>query len=324
MSEKLSSVLDQVNLVVVKTRMVNPIRDTGEGKKNGSRIEKVLQSCFDAQALRPLTRKKQEATRICRAYGTKVEALDAWAVPLGRTAVLLEMLVDIAQEWDQLVNVLAGEMGARVRQWAQANPGESSAIMELAPSEDEVRSVSRFIFTSFRLRAEDVDDNGCLQSELSGLAGQTLHEFAVALRDSSLDKGTGAQYTQGVKDVLGRIAVKARSLEFLDPRIAEVATVLESAISVLPAAGTIAAAHAVLIKSIIDQMLQPRRLMTHGFAMLDATTVPNMQPQQVLIAHGAKPKLPTSLPVPAIDFDVPATIAMPVAMPALPSQVFTW
>ncbi len=308
MNPSFSNVLDRVNLVVFQTRIVTPIRDTGEGKKDGSRIEKVLQSCFDPTALRPLTRKKQEATRICRNYGTKVETLNAWAVPVERTQELIDQLAKIASEWTDLADELARSMNARVDAWAAQNPSESTAIRELAPSGKEVRETTRFIYTSFRLRAEDVDDNGCLESDLGGLAGQTLHEFAVALRDASLDKSSGYQYTQGIKDVLGRLATKAASLAFLDPRIDEVASVLDTTIGMLPSSGLICNAHAVLVKSVVDQMLDPRKLMRNGFAKIEQPATKSQQSAQQR---------------PVVKAPVPGA-SNPLLPGAISSQAFAW
>jgi hypothetical protein len=316
-NSSLSNVLDQVGLVVFQTRIVTPIRDTGEGKKCGSRIEKVLQSCFDPTALRPLTRMKQEATRICRNFGTKIETLNAWAVPVGRMQELLDQLAKIASEWSEFAEDLSRNMRSRVDTWAAQNPSERAAILGLAPTGQEVQETTKFIYTSFRLRPEDVDDNGCLEADLKGLAGQTLCEMAVALRDSSMDKASGSQYRQGVKDVLGRLAVKAQSLAFLDPRIEEVASVLSSTISILPARGVISDAHAVLVKSVVDQMLDPRKLMRNGFARIEqVVSKENTQP-------GRKRK---SVPVNQADEKTKLT---PSVFPerqssAMLSQAFSW
>jgi len=262
----IARVLDEVNLVVFQTRIVTPIRDTGEGEVKGSRIEKVLQACFDPKLLRPLNAKKQEANRICRNYGTKVETLNAWAVPRGQTQDLLDDLAKIAAGWSTLAEDLAASIGSAVNLWASDNPSESEAIRKLAPSADEVREATRFIYTSFRIDAKNVDDTGCLEADLSGLAGQTMREFALALRDSSLDKNSGEKYTQGVREVLARLAKKAASMAFLDPRIEEVAEVLASTLALLPLTGPITNAHAVLVKSVVDQMLDHRRLYRNGFA----------------------------------------------------------
>ena len=281
----LDNVLDRVTLVVFQTRIVSPIRDTGEGTQpgdKGSRIEKVLQKCFDPKALRPLTSKKQEATRICRNFGTKVETLNAWAVPVGRVQDCLNQLSKIEVSWKVLADDLADNIQSSVESWAKANPDEASSIRALAPTRQDVLASTRFIKTSYRLRGEDVEDEGCLEAELTGMAGQTMHELAQALRDASLDKASGGQYTQSVKEVFKRIQTKAESLAFLDPRLAEVSDVLKSTVDSLPASGLITAASAVLIKSVVDQMLNPVKLMRDGFKMMAQSAPVSVDPQAVI------------------------------------------
>lgn len=259
------NILDQVRLVVYQTRMVSSIRDTGEGQRDGSRYKKVLQSCFDVAALRDLTRKKQEAYRLCRNFGTHVTSLNAWAVPVQRTAELMAKLAVIEAEWKVLAETMATTISAKVRQHASAFPEDASAILALAPTPDDVRSTTRFIYTSFRVRGEDIEDHGSLGEDLTCLAGQTLHEFSMVLKDASVNKGSAQHYTQGIKEVLGKIQRKASSLAFLDPILKEISDVLTDTLAVLPLSGNITSAHAVMVRSIIDQLLAPGPLMKNGF-----------------------------------------------------------
>ena len=312
-ASSLENVLDRVKLVVFQTRIVTPVRDTGEGVKTGSRIEKVLQSCFDPAALKPLTRKKQEATRICRSFGTKVETLNAWAVPIERTEDLINQLSKIAEDWNLFAQDLADNMEGSVEAWIQANPSEAAAIRALAPSRDDVLKSTRFIHTSFRIRGEDVEDSGCLETELDGLAGQTLYELATALRDSSLDKSSGGQYTQSVKDVLKRLEVKASSLAFLNPRVAEVAGVLKSTIAMLPDNGMITDGPAVLVKSVVDQMLNPGKLLKYGFSKI-STKEAAPQPASKPVAKPATKPAAVSAAQPA-DLPVAQEVAQLAVQP---------
>lgn len=330
----LETVLDRVKLVVFQTRIVSPIRDTGEGTQpgdTGSRIEKVLQKCFDPNALKPLTRKKQEATRICRNFGTKVETLNAWAVPVERTQDLLNQLGKIEADWEVLAKDLADNIQSSIDKWAKANPSEAETIRKLAPTCQDVIASTRFIKTSYRLRGEDVDDDGCLEGELTGMAGQTMRELAQSLRDASLDKASGGQYTQSVKDVLKRVQVKAESLAFLDPRLEEVSTVLQSTLDTLPASGLITSASAILIKSVVDQMLNPGLLMKNGFNKIgqsEATTAAPAQAKPVKVPAEKKGKPVQAKPVQETPV-LPEPVSAPVQHAAnlgsaLPSAALSW
>ena len=157
-----------------------------------------------------------------------------------------------------------------VNDWAQKNPSERAAILELAPSRQDVIDSTRFFFTSFRLRPADIEDNGCLEQDLTGLAGQALYEFSAALRDASVHKIVGTDFSKGVFEVLSRLARKAEFLAFLGPSVAEVASVLTSTVAMLPADGKLNPAHAIMVRSIIDQMLEPKKLAVNGFLSLRA------------------------------------------------------
>lgn len=293
MNKNSQAILEKVSLVVVATRTVSPLRDTHEGGQVGSRISKVLQSCFDPTALRPFGRMKQESRRLCSSFGTRIESLGAFAVPLESTDRLLEELGRIDIEWQERRNELADAIEFQVKDWAMKNPAECDAILALAPSRDDVIESTRFFFTSFRLHASDVEDNGGLEQDLTGLAGQALYEFSVALRDASVHKIVGTDFTKGVFEVLSRLARKAESLAFLGPSIAEVASVLTSTVAMLPADGTLNAAHAIMVRSIIDQMLEPRKLAASGFlslrANMNAAAVNAVAPTQAPIREAVEP-----------------------------------
>lgn len=320
----LSRVLDKVSLVVYQTRIVTPIRDTGEGKKVGSRIEKVLQACFDPAALRPHAAKKQEANRLCRLYGTRVETLNAWAVPTDRTQELMAQLAEIDKEWKQLTNNLASNMKSTVDKWAQANPTDAAVIKELAPTADEVRAATRFIFTSFRLQPDQVSDPGCLELELMGLAGQALHEFTLIIRDASLHHDDRTFFSQAGKDALVKIATKAESLAFLDPILGEVARVLNSTLAIMPQSGQIVDAHAILLKSVIDQLMSPHTLMRVGFKKLAMPQA--LSPVNAVQLPGVATRKKTGIskqPKAGANAVVPEQSETSVSS-APPSQAYTW
>ena len=320
----ISQVLDRVTLVIFQTRIVSPIRDTGEGERDGSRIKKVLQSCFDPIVLRPLARKKQEASRLCRSFGTSVASLGAWAVPIERTKLLTERLAKISDEWAELAEELAINIATKVEAYAQENPAEAAAIRSLAPSASDVRSSTRFIYTSYRLRAEDVDDDsGCLESDMIGLAGQTLREFAVALCDASLNKGTGLQYTQSVKEVLRRVETKARSLAFLNPVLDEVSKVLTETISALPVSGAITNASAILVKTIVDQLLDPAKLLKNGFAKFEQSDIEQEQVDPVVNQPAEVTDVVVMTPkVPPADQSIVQSVPNAAPAAAIPQMAF--
>ena len=292
----LREVLDHVALVVCQTRIVSPLRDTGEGKEEGARVSKVLQRCFDPKALRPVLRLKAEASRHCRTYGSRVETLNAWAVPLDRVEELMDYLEKVADQWNAIVTDLSFRMSDVIDDWVSKNPQDETLIRALAPTAEDVRSSTRFIYSSYRLRGDDVTDPGCLEMELTDLSAQALHEFAVTIRESGVQKNGGAAYAGAIRELLRKIAEKAQSLAFLSPVLTEVSSAIDGVLNHLPPTGAITGIHALSIKGLIDQLLMPMNLLKNGFPKVEdvASKVEEVPPRSAPVLVSSPEEVDTS------------------------------
>lgn len=101
---------------------------------------------------------------------------------------------------------------------------------------------------------EDVDDNGCFESDFGGFVGQILYEFVVVFWDVLFDKVFGDQYIQGVKEVFGCLVIKVELFVFFDLWIVEVVFVFDSMIGMFFFSGFICNVYVVLVKLVVDQM----------------------------------------------------------------------
>jgi hypothetical protein len=282
----IDKVLDRCALVVVTTRMPSPMRDTDEGSKSGSRVVKVLQSCFNPEALRPLNKLKTHATRACRAVGTRLDTLQAWTVVTENLDGLMKELERIHQDWQIETKLLAKSIGTRVEEWAAMNPSESVAIKSLAPTSREILASSKFLRTSFRLRSEDIIDQEAVEEEMTSLVGKVLYEMSLILRDASLHKSKGAFFTPDVFDVLARVREKCKAMAFLDPLLQRISATLEDFHHRLAGQGRITDLDALALHALIQQLLDTRGLLRSGLvvpqiasATSAATTAPAATPQ---------------------------------------------
>ena len=260
----IDKVLDRCALVVVTTRMPSPMRDTEEGSKTGSRITKVLQSCFNPEALRPLSKLKTHANRACRAVGTRLDTLQAWTVVNERLDGLMRELERIHGEWQIETQLLAKSIKDRVADWASLNPGEAAAIRSLAPDSADILSSSKFLRTSFRLRSEDIIDQVAVEEEMTSLVGKVLYEMSLILRDASLHKGTGKFFTAEVFDVLARVREKCKAMAFLDPILQRISDTLEEFHRRMAGQGRITDLDALALHALIQQLLDTRSLLRNG------------------------------------------------------------
>ena len=267
-----TEVLDKCSLVFFRVQMISPERDLGLTKKEGDVYRKVeLVSTFDRGMLAPFQRQKQRGNRLCVIYGTRVETLSAWMVNNDRLDTLIAELKAICDEVAKDAIELADKMPSHVKSFAAKHPKFTDAILDLAPSSQEIVDSVKCVYGAYRLRAEDiVDDSGCVAQDMQSLHAQTLHEFAQSLRDSKINAGSGS-YTQATKQLLERIAAKARSLDFLNPILKQVADNLEQAVGMLPQDGRFSGIHAITLAALIDQLLQPQKLIANnGFLQIKA------------------------------------------------------
>jgi Protein of unknown function (DUF3150) len=275
-SANVTEVLDKCSLVFFRVQMLSPERDLGLTEKKDDVYRKVeLVSTFDRALLAPFLKQKQRGNRLCVGYGTRVETLSAWLVNNDRLETLIEELKAIHSEVATDALELAQKMPAHVKQFAARHPKYTSQILDLAPSSKEIVDSVKCVYGAYRLRTEDlIDNSGCVAQDLQSLHGQALHEFAQTLRDSKISPATGT-YTQATKQLLLRIAAKARSLDFLSPILKQVADSLEQAIGSLVQEGRFVGVQALTMASLIDQLLQPHKLIANnGFMQMKADTSP--------------------------------------------------
>ena len=284
----LQSVFGQVNLVVFQTRMISVMRETGAGEREKEGlVKKEFQKCFDPRVIRPFNRIKIEAGRLCRNYGTKIESMNAWAVPCTRTEELLSRLKDLGQEWDTQAEAFSANLLNVVDEWAAKNPSNEATIRALAPTKEDVLRSTKFIFTAFKVSADDIDDFGSLESDVKDMPLQVLYELSQTLKDGGMD-GTGTSYTLRSKDVLNRACSKAKSLAFLHPILNTVAVALTEIIDAITQNGKVGLLQSMMIRNVLEQMHAPAKLYAKGFDRLTQAQVDEAQQAQEEAAAAAQ------------------------------------
>jgi len=241
------------------------VRDAGTKGQTATRKTKDIQEVIHPSRISYFGRLKQEAFRLCRSHGTKMDLLDLWIVPSEDHDSLAKGLLDINHRWDEFVhNELLPNYVSWVERYAVENPNESADILRLAPTLDDVRKSTRFVFASFSLSDANIQSIN-LEEEVEGLWGQVLKEIAADIRDSHMDQS--ASFTQAARDVLRRITRKCKGLGFLHPRLEEVSNALDSLVATLPTAGKITGVDALAVRAVLDALLDPARFMKRGFGI---------------------------------------------------------
>ena len=246
--------------------------DAGTKAKTATRKQKEIQEVIHPSRLSPTGRLKQEAFRLCRSHGTKMDLLDLWIVPTDDHDILAKGLLDINNRWDDFVqNDLLPNYVGWVEKYAMENPSEAADILRLAPTIEEVKKSTRFVFASFSLSDANLRSVN-LEEEVEGLWGQVLKEIAGEIKDAHMDESKS--FTQASREVLRRIERKCKGLGFLHPRLEEVSTTLDALVRSLPSTGGIKGTEALAVRSVLDALLNPAQFMRRGFGINDEGQMP--------------------------------------------------
>lgn len=275
------------------TRIYSVTRDAGTERKSESRHRKEVQTIHDPKKVRKLHALKQEAYRACRNAGTKLEALGFWLVPKDNEDELWQSLSGVSGQWDEFV---ADQLVPNYLDWVSAHahkhPGESLDIIRLAPSLDQVKRSTRFVFGRLKLQADQIEAVN-LDQEFESLPEQALHDIAQEFREAGLDKSS--YYTQCTRQILVRIVRKARALARLHPRLDELARVIDSILPQLPTSGSIRNADHLAVQGVVRAVLDERGFLQRGFGLPASSQA---APVESAMLQPVAP--PTSGPVPRI------------------------
>lgn len=266
------------------TRVYSVQRDVQTTATTKSRKTKLVQTIHEPSHLKYLQALKAEAFRACRSAGTKLEALSLWLVPEDHAPELEQKLGAILQKWDDFTNnTLYPNYLSWVEEYSKANPSEALEIIRLAPSLAEIQNSTRFVFSSLKLKYEEIKSVN-LDKEILSLPEQAIHEIASELKDAGLAKPT--QFTQSTRRVLERLSRKARVFQDMHPRLKELNETIENLLKNLPTAGLIKDNDGLAVRAVIDRILDSTRFMQEGFAVHSPTTViePAVKPVAVLPA----------------------------------------
>ena len=251
-------VLKSCVLLNYSARQLSAVREIST-LREGAKVEKKGVVLFNPKKLNPFQRLKREMFTCARKYGTKLEALGAWLVPLDRADAADEEFKRLVQQYEDAAVDFCAEYRDLVDAQCIAHPLDAEDIRGAAPVETAVREVLRASCVLYQL-PEEIRETG-LERELDSLPGQVASEMAQDLRDSL---GSGHRYTRDTLNVIRRVAKKAGSFGFLHPSLAAVPGLVDGLLSRLPPDGPYRGEEALNIGVVIAFLQDPVRLLAEG------------------------------------------------------------
>lgn len=293
-------ILEKVTIVAVRPSFLSGARRLESSKQSEARRKTVLQDVIDPKMLSDFNQMSTALFRLCRTYGSKLKLLDAWAVENSLAGELLQKLAQFETRFKQKTVAFITAFPSMNNDWAAKNPDEADAIRRLAYSSEELERGFRFAYAGFQLTAEQVQAAAGLDEELEGMSGQALKEFSDMIRDMGVKDPGKHVFTGAISGVLGQIQKKAASLSFLNPRISEVASVIEGVLKMIPSRGKIDDAQSIVLRVVVDRLMNPAELATKGFPKL---TVEADKEPELPRPIAKKPAIKKAAPVKNLDED---------------------
>lgn len=221
--------------VVVSPRMPSAARSTGEGVKEGLRIEEVKLIVLSDALLRPLAAIKSRLRRVLARYAVPSGVMGNWIVPMNRWEALKEEIQASKKEWDEAVEKAIAGLPAAVASLCNEYPHQAAAIMANALDEKAFRKSCQLVYAAFRLDRQDLLEQDGLRRELAEIEQTVVDEMGKMIRDAKRDTAKGCDAS--ALSFLRSLAAKAQSFAFVGEAVARMAFQLKQASDILPADG---------------------------------------------------------------------------------------
>ena len=203
-----------------------------------------------------------------------IRFLSGWAVPDTKIDAIMKELAAIRDEFNEAKEAFLQRYEESVRDWIAKHPQWSGIIAGSVVSEEYVRSRLGFRWQVFQVAhpgtvdpAKKIDNLGDDIDQL----GQTLFgEVAKAAAEAWTKCYAGkTEITRKALSPLKSIHDKLMGLTFVEPRVAPVAELLETAFRSIPRRGAIKGSMLIMLQGLVSLLQNPTALVEHGQMILD-------------------------------------------------------
>lgn len=280
----MEQVIDKINIVTFEVTAVSGTisRDPGDDTKvfTAGSVRYI-----NPDDLKVYAAARQQANRACRSRG--VRFLSGWAVPDEAVETLVAELNPIAERVETAKVDLVSHWGEKLRSWQELQPQVMPYVGRF-PSAGHADRQTGARLSVYRIQPTAGITSAAkdgIQTEVDGLAGRVLHEIAQDVQDTW--KPGATQASQRIKNLLGRLANKCRTLEFLGGNLGATASFIDEAIRRLPTEGAIQGADFAILSGILSILSSTEKM--------EATS--KMVAESGLVATEALFGKPTMLPM---------------------------
>ena len=220
--------------------------------------------------LRSFTTLKARAVSVLERSG--IRFLSGWAVPDTRIDDIMRELAVIRDEFNAAKESFLQRYEQSVRDWIARHPQWGGIIAGSTVSEEYVRSRLDFRWQVFQVAQPEAINRNMdnLKEDIDRLGGTLFDEIAKAAGEAWHRCYAGkSEITRKALSPLKAMYDKLMGLTFVEPRVAPVAELLDTAFRSIPKRGAITGSTLVMLQGLVSLLQNPLALMEHGQMILD-------------------------------------------------------
>ena len=219
-----------------------------------------------------------------------IRFLSGWAVPDTRINDIMAELAAIREEFNAAKDAFLQRYDQSVQDWIAKHPQWGNIIAGSTVSEEYVRSRIDFRWQAFQVAqpetvapAQSLDNFG---DDIGQLGTTLFDETAKAASEAWHRCYAGkTEITRKALSPLKSIYDKLHGLTFVEPRVAPVSELLDTAFRSIPKRGAIRGSTLIMLQGLVSLLQNPQALMEHGQMILDGRKNPHKVLESLFMAE---------------------------------------
>ncbi|WP_027366836.1 DUF3150 domain-containing protein [Desulfocurvibacter africanus] len=204
-----------------------------------------------------------------------VRFLGGWGIPADKAEGLVEELRKIQSEFAAAKTDFLSRYDQAVQEWISRHTGWEQLIADSTVSADYVRSRLGFTWQVYRIMPPGTNtpiDEG-LKEEMRGLGNTLFDEVAKSASEAWHKSFAGKlEVTHKALSPLRTIQQKLAGLTFIEPRVAPIADLIQTAFASLPRRGMIRGGRLLMLQGLVALLRDPQALIEHGQKIIEGCT----------------------------------------------------
>lgn len=219
-----------------------------------------------------------------------VRFLGGWAIPEDRLDEVKEGLDAIREEFLKAKEAFLISYDEIIHEWIGNNPGWESLIAGSLVSVDYVRHRLGFNWQMFSVAQTKQAHGTGLEEEVNSLSGTLFDEIARTAKDAWNKSYAGKnEVSRKALSPIRTIHSKLSGLVFVEPRVAPIVELIETALKMVKGRGPVLGANLLLVQGLLSLLQNPALLVEHGQMILEGQRSADVLDGLVVAQPDARP-----------------------------------